>query len=47
MAYANGEVAEFEGTKLAIICAKRGEVRSYFGNRWLEDSSQSGAYPAK
>ena len=38
MAYANGEVADHEGTKLAIICALRGEVRAYIGNRRLEDS---------
>ena len=39
MAYANGEVAEHEGTKVAIICARRGEFRAYVGNKRLENSS--------
>lgn len=38
MEYANGEVAEFEGKKLAIIYARRGEVRAYVGNKRLPDS---------
>ena len=38
MAYANGEVADYDGTKVAVICARRGEIRAYIGNRRLEDS---------
>lgn len=38
MPYANGEVAEYEGKKLAVISPRRGEFRSYVGNRRLEDS---------
>lgn len=38
MEYANGEVTEYEGVKLAIIYARRGEVRAYVGNKRLPDS---------
>jgi hypothetical protein len=38
MPYANGEVAEYAGRKLAILSPRRGEFRAYFGNRRLEDS---------
>ena len=38
MPYVNGETAIFNNIKIAIIQARRGEVRAFVGNTRLPDS---------